>query len=322
MKAASKIICVGAATQDVFLAGKALTAKRDVRTRATIEQFPLGAKIEIDNVYHSTGGGATNAAVTFARQGYNVGFMGKVGNDPAGAEVLRVLRREGVATDLVMQDKKNGTSYATILVAPTGERVVLVYRGASHALASKEVTWDSLKGDWLYITSLAGNFDLLKQLIKQAKTRSIKVALAPGVDELAKPKKLRALLADVDILLGNAEEMKLLFDIHDTKELMLNTIGACQYIVVTDGPNGVFVSDSDKIYQAPAYKKVKVIDRTGAGDAFGSGFVSVIAGGGSVADAVTFGSANATSVVQHYGSKTGILKPQKLKPLNLTTIRL
>lgn len=322
MKTIPKIVCVGAATQDIFLMGKALTAKRDVRTKATVEQFPLGSKIEIEDMYHSTGGGATNAAVTFARHGCKVSFLGKIGNDPAGAEVLRVLRREGVATDLVIQDKKNGTSYSTILVAPGGERVVLVYRGASHDLVSKEVAWDGLKGDWLYITSLAGNFDLLKQLIKQAKTRSLKVALAPGADELAKPKKLKSLLADVDILLANGDEMKALFGMQDTKELLLNTIGTCPYMVVTDGPNGAYVSDSNKIYHASAYKKVKVVDRLGAGDAFGSGFVAVIASGGSLADAITFASANATSVVQHYGAKTGILKPQHLKPLELKSISL
>ena len=322
MKPASKIICVGAAVQDVYLTGKALTAKRDVRTKATVEQFPLGAKIDVENVYHSTGGGATNAAVTFARQGFNVSFLGKIGSDAAGAEVVRVLRREGVNVDLAMQDQKYGTSYSTILVAPSGERVVLNYRGASHNLSSKEIKWENFKGDWVYITSLAGNFDMLKQIIKQAKTRSMKVALAPGSAELAKPKKLRSLLSEIDVLLGNTQEIQELFGMHDTKELMLNTIGACDYLVVTDGPNGVYVSDSDKIYKAAAYKKVKVIDRTGAGDAFGSGFVAILAAGGSLAEAVTFASANATSVVQYFGAKAGILKPQKLKAIELKTIRL
>jgi len=322
MAAAPRIICVGAAVQDVFLVGKSLTAKRDVRTKATVEQFPLGSKVEVDQVFHSTGGDATNAAVTFARQGLNVSFIGKVGEDAAGEEVVRVLQKEGVNTGHVVVDKKLGTGYSTILVAPSGERVVLVYRGASHELSAKETNWDGIKGDWLYITSHGGNFDVIKQVIKQAKTRSMKVAFAPGKLELAKPKKVKALLPAIDVLLGNAGEMQDLFDIHDTKELMLNTIGACHYLVVTDGPNGVYVSDSDKIYQANIYQKVKVVDRTGAGDAFGSGFVSVIARGGTITEAVTFASANATSVVQYYGAKTGILGPQKLKPISLNTVSL
>src|SRR5882757_6662132 len=111
-----KILTFGAATQDVFLTGKALHARRDVRTRDFVEQFPLGAKVEVDHVYFDTGGGATNAAVTFARQGLQVGFIGKIGHDPAGAEVMRVLRREGVTSDHVTTDSKLATGYSTILL--------------------------------------------------------------------------------------------------------------------------------------------------------------------------------------------------------------
>ena len=322
MKTVPKIVCVGAATQDVFLVGRSLTAKRDVRTRATVEQFPLGSKVEVDEVYYSTGGDATNAAVTFARQGLAVSYIGKIGDDTAGQEVLRVLKSEGVATNHVVVDAKHGTGYSTILVAPTGERVVLVYRGASHELTAKEVRWEAIAGDWLYITSHGGNFDVIQQLIKQARVRGVKVAFAPGALELAKPKKVRALLPGVDILLGNVQEMQELFGMRDAKELMLNTIGTCHYVVVTDGARGVYVSDSDKIYQADIFKKVKVVDRTGAGDAFGSGFVSVIAQGGNIAEAITLASANATSVVQQYGAKAGILKSRPAKPISLKTISL
>src|ERR1700722_17088783 len=117
-----KILTFGAATQDVFLTGKALHARRDVRTRDYVEQFPLGAKIEVDNIHFDTGGDATNAAVTFARQGFTVGYTGKIGHDPAGAEVIRVLRREGVMTDRVMYDPKLPTAFSVLLVAASGER--------------------------------------------------------------------------------------------------------------------------------------------------------------------------------------------------------
>src|ERR1700759_377280 len=104
-----KILTFGAATQDVFLTGKALHARRDVRSRDYVEQFPLGAKVEVENVYFDTGGGAANAAVTLARQGLDVSYIGKMGHDPAGAEVIRALRREGVATERVVYDPRLGT---------------------------------------------------------------------------------------------------------------------------------------------------------------------------------------------------------------------
>lgn len=320
MSAKPHIICIGGASQDVFLAGNSLAAKRDVRTMASVEQFPLGAKLAIDEVHYATGGDASNAAVTFARQGLKTSFVGKIGRDVAGAELLRVLKREGIDTDQVVMSDKLGTTYSTILVAPSGERVILNYGGAARDLTAKEIDWPALKADWFYVASIHGNFELLEKIVTYAKHNDIRVAYVPSKEDLKKPKKILKLLPEIDALLANTDELKQLFGEQDIRSLMLTTIGACHYIVATDGPNGVYVSDSDRIYQAPSYKKVKVVDRTGAGDAFGSGFISVIAAGGKLADAVTFGSANATSVVQYYGAKAGILKPQKLKALPLKTL--
>jgi ribokinase len=78
-------------------------------------------------------------------------------------------------------------------------------------------------------------------------------------------------------------------------------------MVVSEGPNGVTATDGKIIITAGMYEDVPVIDRTGAGDAFGSGFLSQWAGGKSLKDAVTFASANSTSVVGSIGAKTGIL---------------
>ena len=86
MKSDQTVLTFGAASQDVFVSGKALTAKRDVRSHDYIEQFPLGAKVDLEEITFDTGGGATNAAVTFARQGFDVSYVGKIGRDPAGTE--------------------------------------------------------------------------------------------------------------------------------------------------------------------------------------------------------------------------------------------
>jgi sugar/nucleoside kinase (ribokinase family) len=77
-----------------------------------------------------------------------------------------------------------------------------------------------------------------------------------------------------------------------------------------------------KLYQAGSYQKVKVVDRTGAGDAFGSGFVAALAKGLPIEDALTLGSANATSVVAQIGAKTGILKTPRVKRMKLKVSNL
>lgn len=312
-----KILTFGAATQDVFLTGKALHARRDVRTRDYVEQFPLGAKIDVEHVYFDTGGGATNAAVTFARQGLQVGYVGKIGHDPAGAEVMRVLRREGVATDRVVQDPKLSTGYSTLMVASNGERTILTHRGASHDLKAKEIAIRTLSADWFYISSLAGNLDLLAKLLKHANNHHIQVALDPGAGELSQAKKLKSLLPLVTVLKANAQELAQLFGGDDLRETVSRAEGVCPYVVGTNGPAGAYAAVAGKLYQAGAYQKVKVVDRTGAGDAFGSGLVAALAKGMEIEDALTLGSANATGVVAQYGAKTGILKTSRVKRMKL-----
>jgi sugar/nucleoside kinase (ribokinase family) len=312
-----KILTFGAATQDVFLTGKALHARRDVRTRDYVEQFPLGAKIAVDQIYFDTGGGATNAAVTFARQGLEAGYIGKIGHDPAGAEIIRALRREGVATDRVVYDTKLSTGYSTILLAPSAERTILTYRGASHELTAKDIAIRNLEADWFYITSLAGNMDLLGKLLKHANNRGIQVAIDPGNAELAQLKKLRALLPLVTVVKANAEELRTLFGGTNLRETVVKAADTCPYVVGTNGPAGSYAAAAGKLYQAGAYQKVKAVDRLGAGDAFGSGFVAALAKGLPMEDALSLASANATSVVAQIGAKSGILKTQRVKRMKL-----
>jgi ribokinase len=318
----AKILTFGAAAQDVYLTGKALHARRDVRSRDYVEQFPLGAKVDIDKVYFETGGGATNGAVTFARQGLKVGYVGKIGHDPAGTEVIRVLHKEGVQTDRVVTDPRLSTGYSVVLLSPTGERTILSHRGASHELKAKDIAIRTLEADWFYITSLAGNFDLLTRLLKHANTHGIKVAIDPGAAELDQPKKLKGLLPLVTVLKANAEELSRIFGGVNVRETVSKAASHCPIVVGTDGAAGAYAAYSGHLYQVGQYQKVKAIDRTGAGDAFGSGFVAGLAKGYTIEDALTLASANATGVVAQIGSKPGILKTDRIKRMKVKESQL
>lgn len=318
-----RIISVGAATQDVFATGKALTAKRDVRDHSYVEEFPLGAKLSLDDVIFDTGGGATNAAVTFARQGFDSFYGGKVGRDASGAEILRILEAEHVDTSLVKIDSANATGYSIILLSPNGERTILSHRGASSNLKVADFSDIKLDADWMYISSLAGNLSLLKKLLQMARKANCLVAVNPGAAELAEPRKFRALLPGIDVLMGNFEELQRLFGGEHPIDTVVNGMHTVPHLVLTDGPHGSYASDNQMIWHAGQYAKVKVMDRSGAGDAFCSGFVSALAAGGTVPEALTLGSANSTSVVTKVGAKAGILPAKtKLKSMKVERVSL
>lgn len=318
-----KILTLGAATLDAFLIGDVIAVKRDVRSHDYVEQFPLGAKLELDDVVFSTGGGATNAAVTFARQGFEVSVMAKLGKDLAGAEVLKSLRAAGVNTDRVAISTEGTTAYDTCLLAPSGERTFLNFRGVSEELKTTDFNWTRLDADWLYITSLGGNLKLLAKAISAAHKHGIKVALDAGSRELAQASKLRKLLPKVTLLKGNREELGKLFSGQGAVEIVRQAAKICPYVVLTDGAGGSYASDGQQLYRAGMYKRVRVIDRTGAGDAFGSGVVAMLAREADLPAALTFGSANSTAVVRHVGAKTGILSSTaKIKPMRIRAAKL
>jgi len=303
-----KICALGAASQDVFLTGKGIQAHLDPQTNEYVEEFKLGAKLNVEGVTFSTGGGATNAAVTFARQGLESSFIGRVGHDIAATAVLSELDNEHIDSSRVIHDATVGTQYSTILLADTGERTILIYRGAAqeHTPADYE-SMDFTGYDWLYVSSFAGKLDALSTIFTKAKTAGVKIAFNPGEAELSQGDSLRALLEDVEILLVNKDEAAEIVEGTSSAELAHHLLHYVAVAVVSDGPNGVYATDGRTIIEAGLYEDVPVVDRTGAGDAFGSGFVAAHAQGATLKDAVVFASANSTSVVTKIGAKAGIL---------------
>lgn len=299
------ILSIGAAVQDVFLQGTIFSPHRE--DGELVEQFSLGSKNNIDGVYFSTGGGATNAAVTFARQGMSSGFLGVLGEDVPALSILADLKQEKVSTKLVKQGEKIHTGYSVLLLAPNGERTIFTYRGGSGDLNLVSKDFQKAKPDWFYISSLSGDFDSLKATIKYARKHHIKIAINPGKGELKQGHAFKDFLPDISILSVNKEEAMMLFRGDNTQDLVRHAVRHVPFVIVTDGPRGSVASDGKRLYKAGMYDDVPVVDRTGAGDSFSSGFVAKVAEGASLEEAIIFASANSTSVVSKLGAKAGIL---------------
>lgn len=303
------MLSVGSAVQDVFLSNSDVFKPVCVNPDECFEQLPLGAKADVNSIDFSTGGGATNAAVTFARQGLHSIFMGTVGHDPAGESVLTDLDKEGVDTTHLSYSEKYNTGYSTLLLAPSGERTILTYRGASTHYDIKNFNLSELQHvNWLYVSSMAGSMEVLTAIFEQAKGLDTKIAFNPGKGELKEPQKLKALFEDVDVLLLNKEELQTIVEGQTLEELVRHAHHYCPVVIGSDGPSGVVATDGKEIVTAGIYEDVPVVDRTGAGDAFGSGFVSQWVQKEDLKHAIIFASANSTSVVSYIGAKTGILQ--------------
>ncbi|MEE8131806.1 MAG: carbohydrate kinase family protein [Candidatus Paceibacterota bacterium] len=326
------VITIGTVTRDVFLSSPLFKIVKDPQHLKKIgfptgeaQCFALGGKIEIGKPILTIGGGASNTAVTFSRQGLKTASLFKLGQDEVVEDILEKFHKEKI-TPFAIREKNIITAYSVILLAPGGERTILVYRGASENLRIKDIPSEALeiKTRWIYISPGKISFEVIKKIFDYFSKQKTLIAFSPSkyIIEMGM-NKIKPLLAKSKAVILNREEAAYLtnIDYSNEKEIFKKLDRAVPGIaVMTNGPKGVSVSDGFNIYQAGIFpaKKKKVVDRTGAGDAFGSGFIAGLMQKkekcikglckiDNIEYAIRLGSANATSVVEHIGAKEGIL---------------
>jgi len=326
------VLTIGAGTRDVFIKSKHFEKHDNPDAPSGFDAcFPMGAKIALENIYLETGGGATNAAVTFNQLGYKTACLCRVGNDSNGSAVKSALKQRGIITKYIQTDEKRKTSYAVILLSGSGKRSILVYRGASNFLDMSECDCKKINPNWIYLTSLGGKMKTLGQVFTAARNNQISVAWNPGNSELKQgQKKLKKYIKDTDLLFLNREEAALLTELPPRHlEDIVKKLGHLpkQALIITDGPDGAYAFDPNNetlthIEAIPGKRR----NTTGAGDAFGSGFTASFIKDQNIETALCVGSHNSIGVITTMGAKAGILKDypndNKMKHCKLRNIKL
>ncbi|MBR2586781.1 carbohydrate kinase family protein [Candidatus Saccharibacteria bacterium] len=305
----ARIVSLGSALQDIYLIDRDDFGSIEFGNVSMFKHLEIGSKYDIDKLDFFIGGGGTNSAVTFARNGHEVIYMGNLGRDPAGEAILKKLDEEGIDTSYIAFPPRAKTGCSVILLdSKTGERTVLTFRGASAKfdnLSPRDLEF--IDPDWLYATTLRGNMGTLLGFFETAKSLGANVMFNPGKLELAVPDQVLRLLKYVDVLLLNKREAAMLVGGSLLEELLNKLKNYCKTVLITDGAMGGIATNGDKSYRFGIYEDVRIKDTTGAGDAFGSGFLAALANGASFKQSLVFASANSTSVVQHRGAKNGLL---------------
>jgi sugar/nucleoside kinase (ribokinase family) len=308
------IITIGSATRDVFIEPKESrveTSKKYKTGKGLC--FSFESKIDVPEIHFRTGGSAVNSAVTFARQGIKTAILCKVGKDASARSILRRLGKVGVSTSFVIRDSKYLTAYSIIMVAGGG-RTIFVHRGATERLCCDEpIPFDKLKNTkWFYMTNLGGrSAKIFLPLINFAHKNNIKIALNPGKTQLKLGKSLMPVLEKIDVLILNQEEASYVTGVEFSKEKEIFQKldkWVKGIVVMTKGPDGFTACDNENIYAGGVLKEPVYIDRTGAGDAFGSGVVSALIKQKPLDEALQFASANATGVLGEWGANEGLLE--------------
>ena len=303
------VITIGSAVKDVFLVSKAFKVIRSKQfVTGKGECVSLGSKIELDDLIMTTGGGAGNAAATFRNLGASVGVATRIGDDDTGDYVLEDLALRRVGTSLVKIIRGGQTGHGTQLMAKDGERSILVHRGVSAEFDTKDIPVSKLKAYWLYVTSLAGNVEVLNKIAKHVSKKDIHLAFNPGSKELKQGlRALRPIFEATTVLNMNMEEAQLLCGMK-TKDIkkLASKIPYGDILVITDGPRGAYAIQDDRMHFARP-TGCKALSRTGAGDAFGSGLVAALLEEKGIEDALKIATLNAEAVIKEHGAKNGLL---------------
>ena len=303
------IIAVGSATVDIFMdTGSKLFQKADAKGHIRV---PFGSKILIEKLRMDTGGGGTNTATAFSRLGLKTGYIGKIGCGENSQRVLQWLKKEGISTELVSKSKSSRTGLSVILDAKGRDRTILAYKGSNDDLRWSDINESKLKTKWIYLCSLMGkSYEVLEKISSYAKKKNIKVAFNPSSYLARKGKRfLSNVLKNTDVLIFNREEAQLLAGKEtDIKKLIkkVHETGP-KAVVITGGEKDVYAYDGIRTYcLTPNHRKI--VEATGAGDAFASGFVAGMAKGKNIKFCLQLGLAESESVITHYGAKNKLLK--------------
>lgn len=301
------IISIGAATVDIFIKSDQFLVANDLLS------ITYSSKNEISQSLICSGGGATNSSVSFSRLGLKSACLSLLGTDPLSQYIHTDLQDNHVDQSLLYSDASEATDFSVILVASDGGRSILTKRGSTF-LTENHLTWSNLTStNWLYITSLEGNLDLLEKLIGFATEHHIKLALNPGNRELHQSSRLIPLLPYINFLLLNRTESELLTGFSpesDNFPAKLASFGA-QISAITNGRQGAHIYTHQHVYFSPVIN-TNPVDETGAGDSFGSAFIAALIHQLAPPQALNWGIKNSASVVSYLGAKPGLLTLQQI----------
>ncbi len=300
------VISIGTAAEDVFVH----LPQKNFKDGHFV--FNPGSKVEIEEMEYFTGGSATNAGVAFARLGLKAGALCAVGEDEGGFAVKKNLAEEKVDAGNLYMLKGGKTAYSVILTGFGRDRVILHYAKGAR-LGDAKINFSKVKAKWFYLGSLHAQKKLLLEIMSHAKKIGAKIAFSPGQAELGLGiVELKKICGRIQVFQVNDEEALRLTGSADVERNLKKLSELAEYVVITRGKDGASATDGKMIYHAESLR-IKPLDVTGAGDAFGSGFAAAIMKGKGIEKALEFGTANASSIIMYLGTKNILLSEAGIK---------
>lgn len=298
------LVSIGDCTIDTLLMVHDAEVNCKLHSDRCVICFNFADKIPVDKLHRKVAGNAANNAVGSSRLGLKTAIYTIIGNDGTGGQIKEVFKKEKVAPDYLVHDPKKETN-SSVVINFGGERTILVY----HAKRTYHLP-KNINTKWIYYTSVGrDHLRLNSQVIKLVKEKKIKLGYNPGTYQLRSGAKyIKEVLQVCEVVFVNKEEAAWIvgaqYDIRHYL-LALHKLGP-RIVAITDGRNGSYVFNGDKFWQM-GILNTPVVERTGAGDAYATGFIAALFHKKSIATAMCWGTCNSSSVIMKYGPQDGLL---------------
>ncbi|MGB6649683.1 MAG: carbohydrate kinase family protein [Bacteroidota bacterium] len=301
-------------TLDAVVAGLALVdlIGRPVR----LDKLPKRGGLQLlDSITLTTGGNVCNSAIDLRKLGFRVGAIARVGRDPLGEYIVSRLQAEGVETRGVLFDSTDQTSATFVSVGPDGERTFLHTRGCLKNFRARDVlkSLSMVKRSRIFAF---GYYGLLQECEREMgrlfrtirEKTDAKVLLDTGGNPGRNPRILRSFLRHLDYFIPSYDEAMAITGARSPEGITkaLQNAGARGVLGVKLGSDGCYILWNGSGRYIRPFRVRKVVDATGAGDAFVAGFLAGTLRGKDPFAAAEIGNAVAASCITAVGASTAV----------------
>ena len=262
-----------------------------------------------------SGGSVANTLAGMASLGSTTAFIGKVKNDQLGSIFTHDLHAVGVHFSTTPMERGPSTANCLVYVSPDAQRTMATYIGACSRVSETDIDAKIIENSAVtYIEGYLWDTETAKaairKAIKIARDANKKIAFTLSdtfcVDR-HREEFLSMITNDIDILFANDAEIKSLYETDDVDSALAKIKGACPIAAVTRGEQGSIVFTRDAIEEAPAQRITNVVDTTGAGDLYASGFLYGFTRGWDLPTCAKLGNRCAGEIITQLGARS--MKP-------------
>ncbi|MEZ5758093.1 MAG: adenosine kinase [Emcibacteraceae bacterium] len=278
------------------------------------EQEAAAIYAKLGQCIECSGGSAANTIAGLASLGVNTSYIGKIRDDQLGLVFRHDIAALGTSFKTSSAPDGPATAHCLVLVTPDAERTMCTYLGACVNLTEADIDEDTVRSSKIsylegYLWDPEPAKAAFRKAIKIAHDAGNKVSLSlsdPFCVDRHYEEFLHLVKDGVDILFANEDEIKMLYKTDNINEAAQLVQRDCDIAAITCGAAGCIVINQDEIGHVQGHRVEKLVDTTGAGDLFASGFLYGLTNGRSIGECGALGNLIAGEVITHLGARPDI----------------